>query len=89
MMSALAVVLAVAVAALAWQSWRLNNASHTIETQSRELNGKTQELAKKKQSADRSVHSDRNQQQGADPALCGGRGYAFFIASAPEQDRGA
>ena len=47
MMRALAVMLAVVVAALAWQSWRLNNASHTIETQSRELNGKTQELTKK------------------------------------------
>ena len=47
MMRALAVMLAVVVAALGWQSWRLNNASHAIETQSRELNGKTQELAKK------------------------------------------
>ncbi|QGH30807.1 Rz-like lysis system protein LysB [Kluyvera intermedia] len=41
------VMLTVVVAALGWQSWRLNNASHTIETQNRELNGKTQELAKK------------------------------------------
>ncbi|EEJ9060138.1 LysB family phage lysis regulatory protein, partial [Salmonella enterica subsp. enterica serovar Anatum] len=28
-MRALAVVLALALAALGWQSWRLNNASHT------------------------------------------------------------
>lgn len=28
----LAVVLALVLAALGWQSWRLNNASHTIET---------------------------------------------------------
>ncbi|HCD5422575.1 TPA: LysB family phage lysis regulatory protein [Klebsiella aerogenes] len=47
MMRALAVILTVVVAALGWQSWRLDNASHTIETQRRELNGKTQELAKK------------------------------------------
>ncbi|EGY3979957.1 LysB family phage lysis regulatory protein [Salmonella enterica] len=47
MMRALAVVLALALAALGWQSWRLNNASHTIETQGAALKSKTQELAKK------------------------------------------
>ncbi|MDN4366793.1 Rz-like lysis system protein LysB [Citrobacter portucalensis] len=47
MMRALAAMLAVVVAALGWQSWRLNNASHTIETQGRELNSKAQELTKK------------------------------------------
>ena len=47
MMRVLAVMLAVVVAALGWQSWRLNNASHTIETQSAALESKTQELAKK------------------------------------------
>lgn len=43
----LAVVLALAIAALGWQSWRFNNASHTIETQGRELETKGQELTKK------------------------------------------
>ena len=47
MMRALVVMLALVVAALGWQSWRLNNASHTIKTQSKELNSKTQELTKK------------------------------------------
>ncbi|MED5740541.1 Rz-like lysis system protein LysB [Enterobacter hormaechei] len=47
MMRALAVVLALVLAALGWQSWRLNNASHTIETQSKDLNSKNQELTKK------------------------------------------
>ncbi len=32
MMRTLAVVLALVLAVLGWQSWRLNNASHTIET---------------------------------------------------------
>ncbi|SUH59022.1 regulatory protein [Salmonella enterica subsp. enterica serovar Braenderup] len=61
-MRALAVVLALALAALGWQSWRLNNASHTIETQGAALKSKTQELTKKNRPADRPVHSDRNQQ---------------------------
>ncbi|QMA41106.1 LysB family phage lysis regulatory protein [Citrobacter freundii] len=43
----LAVVLALAIAALGWQSWRLNNASHAIETQGSELETKGRELAKK------------------------------------------
>ncbi|EHC3058029.1 LysB family phage lysis regulatory protein, partial [Salmonella enterica] len=43
----LAVVLALVLAALGWQSWRLNNASHTIETQGAVLKSKTQELTKK------------------------------------------
>lgn len=47
MKRALAVMLALVLAALGWQSWRLNNASHTIETQSKDLNSKTQELTKK------------------------------------------
>ncbi len=33
MTRALAVVVALALVALGWQSWRLNSASHTIETQ--------------------------------------------------------
>ncbi|EKL4255562.1 LysB family phage lysis regulatory protein [Salmonella enterica] len=43
----LAVVLALVLAALGWQSWRLNNASHTIETQGAVLKSKTQVLTKK------------------------------------------
>ncbi|MCA7807600.1 Rz-like lysis system protein LysB [Escherichia coli] len=44
---ALALVLALALAVLGWQSWRLNNASHTIEIQGRDLETKAQELTKK------------------------------------------
>ncbi|MEJ5072415.1 Rz-like lysis system protein LysB [Enterobacter ludwigii] len=47
MMRVLSVMLAVALAALGWQSWRLNNASHTIEAQDRSLKDKADELAKK------------------------------------------
>lgn len=43
----LAVVLALSIAALSWQSWRLNNATHTIEIQGAALKSKTQELEKK------------------------------------------
>lgn len=46
-MRTLAIVLALVLAALGWQSWRLNNASHTIETQGAALKSKRQELAKK------------------------------------------
>lgn len=47
MRRALVVVLALMIAALGWQSWRLNNASHTIETQGAALKSKAQELTKK------------------------------------------
>ncbi|MGX5152708.1 Rz-like lysis system protein LysB [Enterobacter hormaechei] len=47
MTRALAVMLALVVAALGWQSWRLNNVRHTIETQGEQLATKTQALAKK------------------------------------------
>lgn len=47
MTRALVVALALVLMALGWQSWRLNNASHTIETQGAALNSKTQELTKK------------------------------------------
>ncbi|WP_435947696.1 Rz-like lysis system protein LysB [Dryocola sp. BD586] len=43
----LAIALALVITALGWQSWRLNNARHTIETQGEALETKTQELAKK------------------------------------------
>ena len=43
----LAVIMALVLAALGWQSWRLNNASHIIETQDAALKSKSQELAKK------------------------------------------
>lgn len=43
----LTVMLALVLIALGWQSWRLNNASHTIETQGEALRSKTQELVKK------------------------------------------
>ncbi len=46
-MRTLAVVLALVLAVLGWQSWRLNNASHTIETQGAALKSKSQELTKK------------------------------------------
>ncbi|EOY5741566.1 TPA: Rz-like lysis system protein LysB [Enterobacter bugandensis] len=47
MMRTLAVILALVLAALGWQSWRLNNARHTIETQGEVLETRTQALAKK------------------------------------------
>ena len=47
MMRTLAVILALVLAALGWQSWRLNNAQHTIETQGEALETRTQALAKK------------------------------------------
>ncbi|NMD76490.1 LysB family phage lysis regulatory protein [Citrobacter sp. DNRA3] len=47
MMRTLAIVLALVLAALGWQSWRLNNASHIIETQGAALKSKSQELTKK------------------------------------------
>jgi DNA-binding transcriptional regulator of glucitol operon len=37
MTRALAVILALVLAALGWQSWRLNEASHTIDQQGRDL----------------------------------------------------
>ncbi|HGL4204037.1 TPA: Rz-like lysis system protein LysB [Citrobacter farmeri] len=43
----LAVVLALVIAALGWQSWQLNSARHTIETQGLELETKGLALAKK------------------------------------------
>ena len=42
----LAVILALALAALGWQSWRLNKASHTIEQQGSDLKVKGERLAK-------------------------------------------
>ncbi|EMR6451189.1 LysB family phage lysis regulatory protein [Enterobacter cloacae] len=47
MTRALAVILALVLALLGWQSWRLNNAGHTIETQAEALKKNKQELAKK------------------------------------------
>ncbi|EAA8922307.1 LysB family phage lysis regulatory protein [Salmonella enterica subsp. enterica serovar Enteritidis] len=47
MTRALAVVVALAFVALGWQSWRLNSASNTIETQLAALKSKAQELTKK------------------------------------------
>ena len=46
-MRVLAVMLALVLTVLGWQSWQLNNASHTIETQEAALKSKNQELAKK------------------------------------------
>ena len=42
----LAVILALALAALGWQSWRLNKASHTIDQQGRDLKAMGDKLAK-------------------------------------------
>lgn len=42
----MAVILALAMAALGWQSWRLNEASHTIEQQGSDLKVKGEKLAK-------------------------------------------
>ena len=47
MTRALAVVAALAFMALGWQTWRLNHASHTIETQGAALKSQSLELTKK------------------------------------------
>ncbi|EJQ0441680.1 MULTISPECIES: Rz-like lysis system protein LysB [Enterobacter cloacae complex] len=47
MTRALAVILTLVLALLGWQSWRLNNAGHTIATQAKTLKNNKQELAKK------------------------------------------
>lgn len=47
MSRALVCILFFLLAVLGWQSWQLNNASHTIETQEAALKSKNQELAKK------------------------------------------
>ena len=67
---ALILGLALVLVALGWQSWRLNNASHTIETQGAVLKKQNAGTNEEKQSVDWPVHSDRNQQPGADAALC-------------------
>lgn len=43
----LAIIVILVLAALGWQSWQLNNATHTIKIQNTALESKTQELAKK------------------------------------------
>lgn len=47
MMRPLVLIMALLIAALGWQSWRVNNASHTIESQGKELNSKKQALTQK------------------------------------------
>jgi LysB family phage lysis regulatory protein len=47
MMRPIVLIMALLIAALGWQSWRLNNASHTIESQAKELNSKKQALTQK------------------------------------------
>ena len=91
-MRALAVVLALALAALGWQSWRLNNASHTIETQGAALKSKTQELTKKNsQLIGLSILTETNSREQtplpADiirlrdrPALAGGAAYREWLS---------
>ena len=85
-MRALAVVLALALAALGWQSWRLNNASHAIETLGAEKQNAGAD--EEKQPTDRPVHSERNQQPGADEALCGSGANHRTVAQPSAPDRG-
>jgi LysB family phage lysis regulatory protein len=47
MMRPIVLIMALLIAALGWQSWRLNNASYTIERQGKELNSKKQALTQK------------------------------------------
>ncbi|WP_428980743.1 Rz-like lysis system protein LysB [Erwinia billingiae] len=47
MMRPIVLIMALLIAALGWQSWRLNNASHTIESQGKELNSKKLALTQK------------------------------------------
>ena len=57
-------VFAVLLAAIGWQSWQLNNARHTIDTQGTALAMKTQELAKKNsQLIDLSILTETNSRE--------------------------
>ena len=87
-MRALAVVLALVLAALGWQSWRLNNASHTIETQGAALKSKTQELTKKNSQLIGLSILTETKQPGADAALCGSGTDHRTTAQPPAPDRG-
>lgn len=53
----LLVVLALLLAALGWQTWRLADASQTISTQANELQSKSR-TGKEQQPAYQPVHSD-------------------------------
>lgn len=61
MTKALAVILALVVLALGWQSWRMKEASQTIERQGRDLKTTGEKTGKNEQPADRPVHPVRNQ----------------------------
>ncbi len=54
----LLVVLALLLAALGWQAWRLADASQTISTQADELQSKSRCTGKEQQPAYQPVHSD-------------------------------
>ncbi len=54
----LLVVLALLLAALGWQTWRLADASQTISTQADELQSKSRGAGKEQQPAYQPVHSD-------------------------------
>lgn len=47
MMRPIVLIMSLLFVALGWQSWRLNNASYTIESQGKELNSKKQALTQK------------------------------------------
>ena len=73
MMRPIILIMALLIAALGWQSWRLNNASHTIESQVKELNSKKQALTQKNsQLIALNILMQTDQQPGADAALCRG-----------------
>ena len=63
----MAVVVALALVALGWQSWRLNSASHTIETQRAALKSKSARTneAKNSQLIGLSILAETNNQEQA------------------------
>ncbi|ULQ31693.1 hypothetical protein JFN85_23510 [Enterobacter hormaechei subsp. xiangfangensis] len=89
MTRALAVILALVLALLGWQSWRLNNAGHTIGTQAEALKKNKQELAKKNsQLISLSILTETNSR--AQMQLYAGSGGDFLaVAESPAPDRGA
>ena len=86
MTRALAVILALVLALLGWQSWRLNNAGHTIGTQAEALKKNKQELAKKNsQLISLSILTETNSRAQIirlreRPALAGGAAYREWLS---------
>lgn len=86
MTKALAVILALVVLALGWQSWRMKEASQTIERQGRDLKTTGEKLAKtNSQLIALSILSETNNREQA-RLLRGGRKYKRAAAKPSAQN---